>query len=181
MRDTRCPRIVISLYRRHQESCKHTSRAKRNCRCPIWAEGTVHGHKVRKSFDLRDWEAASHLVREWEIEGQANTFTVNEAAGRFVADAKVRVKPSSVLKYEQSVKGLKEAHGTKLLQHVTVDDVRIVREYWKISPITMQKRLEMVKAFYKFCEASGWIEKSPAEKLKGPTPDQKPTMPFFHG
>jgi integrase len=144
----------------------------------VWAEGTVHGEHIRRSLDLRDWEAASRLVREWEIHKPHSTMTVEDACDRFVADARSRVRPSSVLKYEQSVKMLKETLGDKTVRMVSVDDVRLLRESWKVAPITMQKRLEMVKAFFKFCVSSGWIDKSPAATVKAPTPEQVPTMPF---
>lgn len=169
---------MLTIYRRHQESCKYTSRRNKGCRCAIWAEGTVHGQKIRRSLDLRDWEAAVRLVREWEIHAPQNTVTIPEAAKRFVADAKARLRPSSVLKYEQSIKALKESLGEKTIREVTVNDVRALRESWNVSPITMQKRLEMVKAFFKFCVSSGWIDKSPAAMVKAPTPAQVPTLPF---
>lgn len=172
---------MLTIYRRHQESCKYTSRKHKNCRCAIWAEGTVHGQKIRKSLDLRDWEAALRLTREWEIHAPQNTVTVPEAAKRFIADAKARLRASSVLKYEQSIKALKERLGDKTVRTVTVDDVRALRESWEVSPITMQKRLEMVKAFFKFCVNSGWIDKSPAAAVKAPTPKQVPTLPFEDG
>jgi len=178
VRNTCYPRFVVTIYRRHQAACKFTSRKKRGCRCPIWAEGTVHGQKVRRSLDLSNWEAAVRLTREWEIHAPENTVRVSEATERFVADAKVRLRASSVLKYEQSVKALKEVLGDKTLREVKVDDIRALREAWKISPITMQKRLEMVKAFFKFCIASGWLDSSPAESVKAPTVKQKPTLPF---
>lgn len=173
------PRIVITIFRRHQEACKFTSRKKRSCRCAIWAEGRVHGQQIRKSLDLRDWEAAVRLVREWELHAPDNTLSVDEAAVRFIADAKARhLGEASILKYEQSVKSLKETLGSKMLRHVTVDDIRGLRESWKISALTMQKRLEMIKAFFRFCVASGWIETNPAAAVKAPAVKDKPTLPF---
>src|ERR1022692_1583107 len=172
------PRSMIALFRRHQASCKLTSRKKRNCRCPIWAEGTVHGQKIRRSLDLRDWEAANRLVREWEIYTPANSVSVAEACKRFIADAKARhLREGSILKYGQAVKSLNPL-ADKMMRQVSVDDVRSLRECWKISGLTMQKRLETIKAFFKFCVASGWIEKNPAESVKAPVVTQKPTMPF---
>lgn len=170
---------MITLYRRHLGSCKFTSRRHKGCRCPVWAEGTVHGQKIRKSLDLRNWEAATRLTREWEIHAPENTVSVKDAADRFIADAKARkLREGSILKYEQSVKALKEAFGDKTVRHVSVDDIRSLRERWDISAITMQKRLEMVKAFFRFCVSSGWIEVNPALSVKAPVVKQKPTLPF---
>ena len=56
------PRVAIALYRRHISDCRNTSRKQRNCRCPIWAEGTIHTEKVRRSLDLTNWEAAVRLL-----------------------------------------------------------------------------------------------------------------------
>jgi hypothetical protein len=125
------PRSVITIYRRHQEACKYTSRRNRRCRCPIWAEGTVHGQNIRKSLDLRDWEAAVKLIRDWEVNKPESTLMVREAVARFIADAKARnLSEGSILKYEQSVKAVKEMLGEKTLRQVTVDDIRAVRESW---------------------------------------------------
>jgi integrase len=170
---------VITLYRRHLESCKFTSRRNRGCQCPIWAEGTVHGQKIRKSLDLRNWEASVRLTREWEIHAPENTVSMWDAADRFIADARARkLREGSILKYEQSVKALKEAFGDKTVRQVSVDDIRSLRERWDISAITMQKRLEMVKAFFRFCVSSRWIEINPALSVKAPIVKQKPTLPF---
>jgi integrase len=169
---------VITLYRRHQEACKFTSRRNKGCRCPIWAEGTVHGQKIRKSLDLRNWEAAVRLVREWEIYAPEKTLSVSDACDKFIADAKARkLREGSILKYEQAVKSLRTL-GDKTLRQVSVDDIRSMRESWKISGLTMQKRLETVRAFFKFCMASGWINGNPAAAVKAPVVEQKATMPF---
>jgi integrase len=170
---------MITLYRRHLESCKHTSRRHKGCRCPIWAEGKIHGKKIRKSLDLRNWEAASKLTRDWEIHAPEKTVTVSDAIDRFLADAKARgLSAGTLLKYEQSMKALKDTFGKQIVRQLTVDDMRKLRESWKISALTMQKRLEMVKAFFKFCIAADWIEKNPAKAVKGPKVYDKPTLPF---
>ena len=135
--------------------------------------------KIRKSLDLRNWEAAVKLTREWELHAPHHTVTVADACERFIADAKARrLREGSILKYEQSVKMLKGRFGNKTLREVSVDDIRSLRESWKISALTMQKRLETVKAFFKFCSASGWLEKSPAASVKGPEVKPGVTLPF---
>jgi len=172
---------VIALYRRHLEACKFTSRKDRSCRCPIWADGTVHGRKVRKSLDLRNWEAAVRLIREWEIHAPEKTVAISDACDRFIADAKARkLREGSILKYEQAVKSLRTL-GEKTLRQVSVDDIRSLRESWNVSGLTMQKRLETLRAFFKFCMASGWTDENPATVVKAPIIEQKATMPFTDG
>jgi hypothetical protein len=66
---------MLTLFRRHMKGCKFTLRKDRNCQCPIAVEGVVHGRKVRKSLDLRSWEAAQRLVRDWEANPNATVTT----------------------------------------------------------------------------------------------------------
>ena len=61
---------MLTLYRRHRPPCPHTLRKYRKCKCPIWVQGSLAGEYVRKSLDLRSWEAASNLVRDWETAGE---------------------------------------------------------------------------------------------------------------
>jgi hypothetical protein len=46
----------------------------------------LRGEYVRRSLDLRNWEAACKLVREWEVNGPVAVVTVKEATDRFVSD-----------------------------------------------------------------------------------------------
>ena len=102
---------MITLFRRHLAKCKHTSRKYKKCSCPISAEGTLHGQNIRKSLDLTNWEAATKLIREWEIHRPESAVTIDAACDRFIADAKSRLREGTVLKYEQSVKSLREKLG----------------------------------------------------------------------
>ena len=54
---------MLTAYRRHQAPCSHRSRRFKNCKCPIWVQGSLRGEYVRRSLDLRSWEAAANLVR----------------------------------------------------------------------------------------------------------------------
>jgi hypothetical protein len=86
---------VLAIYRRHQSPCKYTSRRFRNCKCPIWVQGSLRGEYVRRSLDLRSWEAASELVRGWEASGEVGVVkpeipTVAEAVTKFIEDAIAR-------------------------------------------------------------------------------------------
>ena len=57
---------MLNLYRRHQSPCRFTTRRYRNCKCPIWVQGSLRGEYIRRSLDLRSWEAATDLARNWE-------------------------------------------------------------------------------------------------------------------
>ncbi len=171
---------MLTLYRRHRTNCKHTGRRYKSCFCPIWVQGTLRGERIRHSLDLTNWEAANRLTRDWEIEGKASSLSVRDACERFVSDCEHGRKLSEGMlkKYKHVTAELTVKLGDMPLRSVSVDELRRLREGWKLAPITMQKRLEMMRAFFKFCMDSGWIEKNPARPIRLPVFKMKPTMPF---
>ncbi len=64
------------------------------------------------------------------------------------------------------------------MRSVTADDIRQLREKWTLAPITMQKRMDLVRKFFSFCVDSDWIEKSPAKSVTTPAVVHNPTLPF---
>jgi hypothetical protein len=56
---------MLTIFRRHLSSCKHSSKGRkyRSCPCPISVEGTLRGERIRKSLDLRNWEAARAVLQ----------------------------------------------------------------------------------------------------------------------
>ncbi len=175
---------MLTLFRRHLRTCKHSSKGRsyRSCGCPISVEGTLRGEYVRRSLDLRNWEAANKLVREWEVNGPVAVVTVKEATDRFVSDREsMRLSEAMMRKYRLVAKELSDHFGDTPLRSVTTDSLRRLRESWKLAPITMQKRLEMVRKFFNFCMDSDWIEKSPARGVEAPPAKYDPTLPFTDG
>jgi integrase/recombinase XerD len=158
--------------------CKFTSRKNRNCQCPIAVEGVLHGRKIRKSLDLRSWEAAQKLVRDWEANPNA-TVTVKEACQKFIKEQEDRnLSEAFIRKLKNVTSELEERFGNVSLRSVTVEEIRSVKQGWKLAPITKQKRLEMVRSFFWFCFNSGWIERNPAKAIRFPEVSQRPTLPF---
>jgi integrase len=129
-------------------------------------------------LDLRSWEAAQKLVRDWEIQGKKPVL-VNDACDRFIADREsVNLSTAMLGKYQKVVDELKSALGTVALRNVEVDDIRRIKEGWKLSQITVQKRLEMVRKFFTFCVDSEWLDRNPARRVKLPPAKYMPTLPF---
>src|SRR3974390_1711277 len=97
---------MLTIYRRHRKDCPHGSdgRKYRRCRCPIWVDGFLAGHDIRKSLDVADWEKAQDIVREMEAtESEVRTsapFTIQLAGEKFLTDAKARqLGEGTVYKY----------------------------------------------------------------------------------
>src|SRR5258708_648220 len=160
---------MLTLFRRHTKGCKFTGRKHRNCQCPLAVEGMLHGRMIRKSLDIRSWDAGQKLIRDWEASPQGGGFTVNEGCDRFMSDAVARKLSEGMLRKLRHVTDeLKHKLGSVSLRSVTVDDVRTIREGWELAPITTQKRLEMVRTIFRFCVDSGWIDRNPAGPIMLP-------------
>src|SRR5947209_1244942 len=120
---------MLTAYRRHKKSCKHTSRRYKGCGCPIWAQGVLHGEEVRRSLDLTNWEAAAKLIREWEIHGQKNTVFLGDAMDRFIKQAEANgLSQDTVQKYRLMKRELTEFFGTAALRSLSLDDLSRYRE-----------------------------------------------------
>lgn len=65
--------------------------------------------------------------------------------------------------------------GLRELRQITVDALRELRAEWKLAPRTQQKTIETLRAFLRFCEATEWIEKNPATRIKPPKVEDTPT------
>jgi integrase/recombinase XerD len=169
---------VLSLYRRHLQACAHTSRTHKKCQCPIWAQGTLLGKWVRKSLDLRNWEAAQRLVRDWEG-GRHEDVSVNAACDSFLKDCKARkLSDASIGKYELLTTELKEQYGKRSVRSLSLPDMREYRESWKMAAISTRKKLERLRTFFSFCQESDWTGQNPAKAIKPPQSRPKPTLPF---
>ncbi|MDP9050549.1 MAG: site-specific integrase [Acidobacteriota bacterium] len=134
---------------------------------------------MRKSLDLRNWEAATKLIRNWEIEGTAKVVTVRMAGERFLADREaLKLSEAMIGKYKRVKDELVSTFGDRPVKSVTTDDIRAMRETWKLAPITSQKRMEMVRKFFTFCVDSDWIVKNPAKGVETAAVIHDPTLPF---
>lgn len=179
---------MLALYRRHHALCKHRSRRFRNCKCPIWVQGSLRGEYVRRSLDLRSWEAANDLVRGWEASGEVGVVkpevpTVAEAVTKFIDDAHARhLAGETVRKYKNLLErrfiSWCESKGYRLLKQITVDAMREFRTTWDDGAVYAAKNLERMRAFFRFCEQARWIDRNPASSVKAPRHKVAPTLPF---
>lgn len=148
------------------------------------------GEYVRQSLNLTVWGAAQERVRGWEASGEIGVIrqdvpTIREAVAKHLADAEARnLKPESVKKMrdviERRLLDYCANQGYRVLRQLDVD---AVREFWNelvkdYSANSARKRLEYVRAFFRFCHQSGWISANPSTVIKLPKADQSPTLPF---
>lgn len=162
---------MLTIFRRHLSSCKHSSKGRkyRSCACPISVEGKLRGEKFRKSLDLRNWE----------VDGLAVLKSACEAVDGFLSDRQaMKLSEAMMPKYRYVGAEIKTLFGDRPVASITPDEIREMRKGWKLAAITAQKRMEMVKKFFSFCIDAEWIEKSPAKKVKMPAAHYDPTLPF---
>lgn len=186
---------MLTIYRRHTPDCSffgksRNAKGSKGCKstCPIWVQGTLRGEYIRRSLDLRSWEAASDLVRGWEAAGTIGVVkpeipTFKEAVQKFFDDAEARKLSSSTISKQKNVLEKRlvpwcEKHGVRLLKYLDVDAVRRFRATWPDAPITAQRNLERLRNFFRFCMDAKWIESNPAKAVKPPKVTAAPTMPF---
>ncbi|HEY7791536.1 MAG TPA: tyrosine-type recombinase/integrase [Vicinamibacterales bacterium] len=179
---------MLTLYRRHYPPCRHTSRRFRKCQCPIWVQGTLRGEVIKKSLDLRSWEAASDLVRGWEASGEIGIVkpeipSVSEAVERFVAyQCSRHLAPETIRKYglllEKRLVSWCTKTGRTQLRQLTVDALRQFQQTWEDGALYAIKNLERLCAFFEFCLDAQWIERNPTKALRRPKAKHAPTLPF---
>ena len=180
---------MLNLYRRHQPPCPYSTRRYRNCKCPIWVQGSLRGEYIRRALDLRSWSAATDLVRDWEATGEIGVVKkpdipdVAEAVERFFVDLRAQhLSEETVRKYENLLnKRLLEwcaEQGVRYLKQLGVEQVRQFRATWTDSPLYASKNLERLRSFFRFCMHDDWIAKNPARAVKAPKVTDKPTLPF---
>ena len=133
-------------------------------------------------------EAATDLVRDWETAGRLGAQkgdipSISDAIQRYLDDCRARnLRESTIRKSVRTLQGqllpFLEGKGVRDVPRVTVDDLRAFRAALTDAPNTQAKKIERLRAFFGFCEESGWIEKSPAKAVGLPRFTTSPTLPF---
>ena len=182
---------MLTLYRRHKPSCSHFSegRSYHHCRCAIWADGVLAGREVRKSLRTRDWTKANREVQKWEaaerIRESGAPVSLADAWESFLADLTARrVSPSTIGKYkllQRQLEAYGQARGLAYVMDFDLETLSRFRATWKDGPRTAAKKLERLRAFFRFTAERRWSETNPAALLRPPKITLRPTMPLEHG
>lgn len=185
---------MLTAYRRHLKTCPHRTagRAYRRCRCPVWVDGFLAGREIRQSLDTQDWEKAQRTIREWESRGSVEELqesgtavqdvTLDVACRAFEHDARDRkLRESTLKKYRAlftQLKAFAKLKGLRLIRQVDLETLREFRHSWSDGGISSQKKLERLRAFFRFVQDSGWLKDNPTRKLKAPVVREAPTLPY---
>jgi integrase/recombinase XerD len=161
------------------KACPHRERKYKKCGCPIWVQGTLNKKPMKKSLDLRNWEAAQRIVRDWESGHSVASVLMKDACDRFYANLQARKKaPDTLSKYKRLMDELRDEFKNRSVAGISVDELDRYWEAWKLSPISIRKKLERLRTFFRFCQDRGWIQSNPAKSLEPPNAKPLPTLPF---
>ena len=144
----------------------------------IWVDGSLNGQEMRKSLGTRNWQRALEEILKWESEGRVaneqkpEPLTVKEACENFISDARARgLREPTLYKYQLLFRQLQSFaldKGFRFLQELEIELLREFRASWPNRNIAARKKLENLKAFFRFAHESGWIANNSAAKLKRP-------------
>lgn len=182
---------MLTIYRRHLKACAHRNegRTYRRCKCPIWVDGLLGKEEIRESLKMRDWEKASKQITAWEARGtreekKDTAVTIPHACAEFLRDAKAReLRRPTLYKYRLLFRRMRDfgkQRGLRFITELDVAQVRHFRASWPDHNLSALKKLERLRAFFKFCVNNKWIPENPArkEQLKNPKVEQPPTLPL---
>jgi integrase/recombinase XerC len=173
---------MLTIFRRHMKDCRFAAKGRkhRHCNCPLAVEGRLHGEMIRKSLDIRSWEAAQKLIRDWELgEAKADIPTIQEASKRFLTDLKSRgLSQETINKFKLLTDDLATEFPRWRVDRFTPDNVGKFREGWDVAPTTARKKLERLRSFFKFCVDRKWCDSNPASALRAPKETVIEKKPF---
>jgi len=176
---------MLTLFRLHTKKCiagrPRLDRSYRKCHCPVHVEGKCGSDFVREGLRTTSWQRAQQRVMEAEARGswnpppeeqKAEPTLISEAKKQFLEDAEKgrRLSESTLGKYKLMLRELEDfasKKGFRYLKQLDVEALRQFRDSWKIGPRTAVKKIERVRAFFRFAVESGWIEKNPAKLVRG--------------
>jgi integrase len=150
-------------------------------------DGILNGQEVRKSLDTQNWQQAQKYVLQWEATASEpkrphEPTTIKAAGDAFIADAEdQKLADSTISKYRLLFKQLGTLSQTRGLRYLTELDLQTLGEFrssWKDGPRSSAKKLERLRAFFRFSQDREWVSKNPASKLKAPRVTLCPTLPY---
>lgn len=111
--------------------------------------------------------------------------TVREACDVYLRELEARNARSSTIESYRYLFPQMEAFagrsGLDSIEELDRAALRNWREQWTWAPSTQRRVLAQLRAFFSFACKEGWIAESPAENIRAPRSDSRPTMPLSAG
>jgi integrase len=107
---------------------------------------------------------------------------VEQATKEFLRDAEARsLRASTLYKYRllfAQMKVFASNAGFRFLKEFDLAMLRRFRAAWPNRNFSARKKLECLRAFFRFAQAAGWVSENLAAKLESPMVSQPPVLPF---
>ena len=184
---------MFTTYRRHGINCPHRKDGRKHlrCACPLWVDGRVSRlRRIHKALGTSNWQTAQQIVRDLETgntrletaKPESEPMSLAQAWERFLVSLESRrLQQSTIRKYrllERKMTQCGEQNNIKLLIECDLDFLDSFRAVWKDGALSSCKKLERLKAFFRFANQRKWISSNPAVELRAPKVRARPTMPF---
>jgi integrase/recombinase XerD len=134
--------------------------------------------RKKQTRSFHEWEAKERVVE------RGAAVTLADAWLSLLADFEARkLSHQTVRKYkllERQMKAYGEERGLKMLAQFDLDVLSKFRATWKDGPRTAGKKLERLRAFFRFAHDRQWVESNPTVRIKLPKVSIRPTMPLTH-
>ncbi len=141
-----------------------------------------------RAKDIRDsWDPEKQELKRLRAQKEAQQVRLEEAVALYTADMVARLGDNGTVAMARSLLGhvdpdtkavsknghlfdwldtIPSAKRPTHIADITPPHLTAWRATWKFADYTAAQRWGMVRSFFKFCEAQGWIQDSPARKLR---------------
>lgn len=167
------------IWRRHTKECSSGDKSDPRCGCPIYKEFRVGKKRFRRTLKTTNWQKAVADARREELAGtelKTTSPTIEQACLKYIQDAEARgLRAPTLYKFRLLFKQLEKfaaGEGLVFVSDLKIDELRRFRQSWPNKNFAARKKLEALRAFFKFCHLSEWISTNPVLLLKpGKTTD----------
>jgi integrase/recombinase XerD len=171
---------MLTLYRRHKKTCVNFSLERhakqRACNCMFWADGVLAGREIRLSLKTRDSKKSAEIVHKMDatesLPAAGAPVTLAHAWESIIADLEARkLSFGTIRKYKllkRHMTDFGKERGLSLLAQFDLDTLGRFRQTWKEGPRTASKKLERLRAFFRFCFDRQWTDSNPATRIRLP-------------
>jgi integrase/recombinase XerD len=186
--------MLVHIFARHNRSCPHKADPQyKRCRCTRWVTFTFEGKQHRESTRAQSHEQATVYARGVEQRYErilagakpkpTGHITVAQAITAYLDDKRAQQLQESTLRkrvlwFEKELLTWCHANAVQFLSDLDLVHLRKWRSSWELGALAMQKKQDIVRQFFSFCVASGWVKENAAKGLSRIKVTPKPTDYF---
>lgn len=180
----------LNEYRRHTPECGREASDITHCKCPLWAQGRIHGKPFRRSLGTRSRDRAREIVKTLlderadaqREEPAPDAPTISRAIALHLAYlGNLRRDESTITSYQGTFKAFQAFSDERRFRTVDQMNQSLFEQYMaarKVTPKTLDKEFQHLTSFCARGIELGWMQTNFAKKVKLPKADGVSTLPF---